>query len=153
MCENLKHYGVKGMKWGVTRDNNDNSSEESSAAGGGGEPDEEYLESILDSLESKMEDIGDDAIELGKGIVNKFYGLFSSGWHRDREFEKELKKGLEKPPKKDPLTKKLESEGWVEMKGSSKEDLKKEGWKVSVKTDKEIADLIKKKKFKEVKDW
>lgn len=150
----LQHFGVKGMKWGVKRDNDDSSSDGSSGGGGGGpdEDEEEFLQNLLDTLGVKLEDLSDDAKKLGKNFLTSIFGK-SNPTSKVLDLSKvksvgDLKKVNLKMPKhdkpKDALTKKLESEGLHEVKNTSKDKWKSTAVIVGSKEDKKLQEKIKK---------
>lgn len=83
MSEELKHYGIKGMKWGVRRSPEELAEAESGAGGGGGDPDEdaetllEELKDFIDGVGETLEDVGSRLLDTGSRLYNSITG---GGW-------------------------------------------------------------------------
>jgi hypothetical protein len=76
----LKHYGIKGMKWGVKRSDEEIAAANAEGgAGGGGEPeeDEDFLDKVddvLDAFGEKMSDIGESLKKKGSDLLKSIFG-------------------------------------------------------------------------------
>ena len=146
--ETLKHFGVKGMKWGVKNDNKDSSDDSS----GGGPDEEEFLQNLLDTLGIKMEDLGDEAKKLGKDFLASIFGeskptskIIDPSKVKSIGDLKKVNLPMPKSSKpKDKLTKQLESQGLHEVKNTSKDKWKMTTVIVGSKEDKKLQEKIKK---------
>ena len=78
----LKHYGVKGMKWGVRNNNNESSSQDAAGGGGGGEEEEEgFFDDLMDDVDdltgaakAKLKDVKKDLKIKGRNLAYRLFG-------------------------------------------------------------------------------
>lgn len=132
----LKHYGVKGMKWHDHKyaDEGDQSSEnEDQGAGGEGESEDGFIDTVLESLETKIDDISDSIKKMGHSLFESLIGSdnISEKPHGKIPEAKDAKarKELAKKSHKDPSTYGVESQEIKKLTNKQKRERLKKMWK------------------------
>ena len=108
----LAHYGVKGMKWGVRKDDSSSSQGEASNGGGGGDSEEDVTQMTDEKLEQlstvlslaiagglgylAVQEMADSVLDFGSKIADSLFGESESRKQKDDKRNSRIKETGEK---------------------------------------------------------
>lgn len=119
----LQHYGVKGMKWKVTKSKESAGSDEEDSAGGGGGDDDNVFEELSDKLKKGIKAMDKKMNSISKSMKKKGYkileGIFGKSKTKyspaklkiDKQSTATFRKAFKQYQKASPTSRKMMREG------------------------------------------
>lgn len=140
----LQHYGIKGMKWGVTRSEEQIAAQDGASGGGGGEEDDENfleeiedkLEGVMNTIEKKLGNVSDAIKKKGKSMLTSIFGKSKTKLSKakpDAKTTKRFKDAMKAYDKASPAQRKALKNGYTIKaessltKSNSKKSVSKDG--------------------------